>query len=492
MNKKEILKNTFTLLPDEFYTYEKERSFNNPEIFLFNYNLVETLGINEFLSEFSDDEKAEILSANKFIKKTKPISQAYAGHQFGHFNILGDGRALLLAELELDNNELYDIHLKGSGATVYSRGGDGLASFESVLREYLISEAMYGLKIPTTRSLAILKTNKKVYRNKIHDGAILVRLAKSHIRVGTFTYAKYLGTDKVRELADYTIKRHYKDLENTTNKYQGLLRKVIDRQASLIANWMGNAFIHGVMNTDNMLVSGETIDYGPCAFMDVYNPDTVFSSIDSMGRYRYSNQKYIGLWNLSRFAESLLPVLSADKHEAISFAENELDKYKIIFDKYYYEKMVSKIGFNKLSAEVKNLLDELLFLMYVNKADYTNTFVRLTLDLEDNDGTYLDLTADLFKSKEFEEWYNTWLEILKSNKISNEEAVSIMRENNPFIIPRNEMIEKVILECVNGKESSFKEYIKALKDPFNYNENNKRYQKVNIDFSKNYKTYCGT
>ena len=329
------LENSYESLPKRFYTYAEKSNFPKPNLVLWNEKLAKELEFPDSIG-LSDMEKAEIFSGNEFLDGTSPIAQAYAGHQYGYLNMLGDGRAMLLGEKVLSSGERFDVQLKGSGRTVYSRGGDGRSSLAPMLREYLISEAMAALGIPSTRSLAVVTTGEDIRRESLLPGAVLTRVASSHIRVGTFQFAASLEPSNLRALADYTIRRHFLHLANEKEdeKYRLFLRAVIERQASLIARWQSVGFIHGVMNTDNMAISGETIDYGPCAFMDEYNPKTVFSSIDRHGRYRYENQPPIAQWNLARFAETLLPLLSENEEEALLIANEEIMKFKPLYEEF--------------------------------------------------------------------------------------------------------------------------------------------------------------
>ena len=373
------LENTYINLPDIFYSKQKPSSVPNPQLVAFNYSLAKELKLD--IDYLTSKEGVEILSGNKVLEGTTPIAQAYAGHQFGYFTILGDGRAVLLGELITPKGERLDIQLKGSGETPYSRGGDGKASLGPMLREFIISEAMHGLNIPTTRSLAVVETGETVIRERLLPGAVLTRIASSHIRVGTFQYvASYGSTEELRSLADYAIERHYKELVNEDNKYLKFLKAVIEKQADLISKWQLVGFIHGVMNTDNITISGETIDYGPCAFMDTYNPNTVFSSIDRGGRYAYGNQPNIGAWDLARFAESLLPLLSENKDQAINLAQEGISEYPEIFKKKWLAGMRAKLGLFNEEVEDEALINELLSLMERYKADFTNTFRALTIN----------------------------------------------------------------------------------------------------------------
>ncbi|WP_297439519.1 YdiU family protein, partial [uncultured Clostridium sp.] len=379
----------------------------------------------------------------------------------------------------------FDIQLKGSGRTEFSRGGDGLATLSAMLREYIISEAMYGLKIETTRSLAVLKTSEKVLREEEMDGAVLTRVASSHIRVGTFAYAQRFGdTENVKELADYTLKRHF-DIESSGDKkdYLFLLKEVIKRQANLIASWQLVGFIHGVMNSDNMTISGETIDYGPCAFMDEYNPATVFSSIDREGRYAYANQPNMGGWNLARFAESLIPLLHEDREEAIKIAQNEIKEYSHLYKKVWMNGMRKKLGiFNEEIAD-EYLIDGILSIMQKYKVDYTNTFYYLTT------GRFDEL--EIHHTDEFEVWYKLWKQRLGRQDKSMEEARKLMRETNPVIIPRNHRVEEALASAKEGKYLILQYLLDALENPFDYSKDLEFYREVKKE-DKSYVTYCGT
>ena len=344
VNKSEIkLENTYITLPKEFYSQQLPWEVPSPEMVIWNNALATELGLN--LDFFLQPQGSEVLAGNKIIEGTTPIAQAYAGHQFGYFTMLGDGRAVLLGEYVTSKGERFDIQLKGSGRTPYSRGGDGKATLGPMLREYIISEAMKGLGIPTTRSLAVVTTGESVLRETGLPGAILVRMAKSHIRVGTFEYAnRMLNKEALKALADYTLERHYKEGKTEDQPYVYLLQEVVKRQARLISQWQLVGFIHGVMNTDNMTISGETIDYGPCAFMNRYKPETVFSSIDTSGRYSYQNQPKMAAWNLARFAEALVPLLAKKQEEAVQIAQTEIDQFSTLYRTFWYKGMREKLG----------------------------------------------------------------------------------------------------------------------------------------------------
>ena len=432
-----------------------------PQMVIFNQSLAKELGLNAVeLMKVPD-----IFAGNMLPPNAKPISQAYAGYQFGHFNMLGDGRAVLLGEQITPSNHRYDIQLKGSGLTPFSRGGDGYAALLPMLREYIISEAMFSLGIPTTRSLAVVLTGKDVIREKVLKGAVLTRVASSHIRVGTFNYISTYGTpEDTRILADYSIQRHFPDIQSEENKYILFFRKVAKLQAYLIANWQLVGFVHGVMNTDNMAISGETIDFGPCAFMDAYNPKTVFSSIDTRGRYAYGNQPKIGAWNLSRLAESLFPLFH--ENEAV----DAIEYYWECYNEAWMTGMRAKLGIaNEEEGDIA-LIAELLDLMAEHRLDYTNTFRTLSST----------------PMSELSTWYDKWQARLERQE---ENASDIMRTHNPAIIPRNYRVEEALVVAENGDLTVLYSLLSALSKPF---EDNEKYAQPPKPTSCRYKTFCGT
>lgn len=483
-NKNLKLENTYCELPNIFYSKEIPEKILNPKLVEFNKELAEDLGLD--LKFLNSDEGIQYLVGNKLLEGSTPIAQAYAGHQFGHFTMLGDGRAILLGEFISRNGQRFDIQLKGAGKTKYSRGGDGKAALGPMLREYIISEGMYGLKIPTTRSLAVISTGENVIREEILEGALLVRIAKSHIRVGTFQFARNFGdVEDLKKLADYTLNRHFKKDTYEGNPYLYLLKEVINNQAKLISKWQLVGFIHGVMNTDNMTISGETIDYGPCAFMDSYDINTVFSSIDINGRYAYGNQPKIGVWNLTRFAESLLPLLDDDIDNAIKIAEEALSNYGKLYNEYYFNGMRAKLGLFNKEEEDENLILSLLTIMNKFKADYTNTFLNLTLgNLEE---------MSIFKSDDFKKWYESRQARLAKQNKSRDEIKKLMQSNNPTVIPRNYIVENAIKAAVNNNDYSvINKFLEALKNPYDYSNISEEYSKIPEVPSCPYKTYCGT
>lgn len=507
------LTNTYCKLPGRFYTKPGPAYFPAPELLLFNEELAESLGIRFVMSGFTDHQKALIFSGNLILEGTEPLAQAYCGHQFGYFNLLGDGRAKLLGEWIGSDHIRYDIQLKGSGITMYSRGGDGKAVLSPMLREYMISEAMNGLGIPTTRSLAVVLTGETVLRDGLKKGAVLTRVAKSHLRVGTFQFARLGMKSDIEALADYAIDRHYPELNNIlkkgeNNRYIQFFKKITEIQAKLIAKWQLSGFIHGVMNTDNMSISGETIDYGPCAFMDTYDPSVVFSSIDANGRYRYENQPKIGKWNLARLAEALLPIADRNQERALEQLNETLSEFDGIYEEQWFIGMKEKLGLNpkkdtdssdqricifcETEREDKKLIDTLLRLMKAKKADYTNTFAGLTMIAGNIDAGYLSGTEGMFKDLEFLNWIKQWKE--RRSMISNNEEQEYegMKNINPFVIPRNHLVEEVLAEFEKGNKEPYLEFLQVLNRPYDYSENLQKYQELPLHPDPDYRTYCGT
>ncbi|MED2040022.1 YdiU family protein [Bacillus wiedmannii] len=478
------LDNSYTTLPQSFYTEIPPTPVSSPELVKLNHSLAISLGFNP--EELKKEVEIAIFAGNALPEGAHPLAQAYAGHQFGHFNMLGDGRALLIGEQITPSGKRFDIQLKGSGPTPYSRRGDGRAALGPMLREYIISEAMYALDIPTTRSLAVVTTGEPTYRETKLPGAILTRVASSHIRVGTFQYAAARGSiEDLQSLADYTIKRHYPEIEEHENRYTALLQEVIKKQASLIAKWQLVGFIHGVMNTDNITISGETIDYGPCAFMDNYDQGTVFSSIDTQGRYAYGNQPYMAAWDLARLAESLIPILHEDEEEALKIAQDEISKFSVQYENLWFLGMKKKLGLFSSEEQDQSLIEQLLKMMEKHKADYTNTFRSLTLNTIEN-------TA-LFESPEFKEWYKLWQSRLERQEESKENAYEMMKNNNPSIIPRNHRVEEALEAAVtNGDYSVMEKLLEALSNPYAYATEQEEYCVPPASTNRPYRTFCGT
>ncbi|MDH6369359.1 uncharacterized protein YdiU (UPF0061 family) [Paenibacillus sp. PastF-3] len=476
--------NSYAHLPESMFTRIKPTPVRKPELVILNEPLAATLGLNSTALHSKDG--VQYLAGNEVPEGTVSLAQAYAGHQFGHFTMLGDGRATLIGEQITPQGDRVDIQLKGAGRTPYSRGGDGRAGLGPMLREYIISEAMHSLGIPTTRSLAVVTTGETIIRETEQPGAILTRVAASHLRVGTFQYVVAWGTvEDLRTLADYTLQRHYPEVDSKENRYLFLLREVIGRQAELIAKWQLVGFIHGVMNTDNMALSGETIDYGPCAFMDVYHPETVFSSIDQQGRYAYGNQPGIASWNLARFAETLLPLLADDQEQAIRLAEEEIADFKERSYHHWLTGMRAKLGIFNEEVEDVALIEVLLDLMQKYRADYTNTFRALTLEK-------LEETA-LFGAAEFTKWQELWQARLSRQQQSKEVSLQLMRNSNPAIIPRNHRVEEALQAAVQQEDYSVMErLLKALSNPYAYSPEQDEYSALPKESARPYRTFCGT
>ncbi|RRD92671.1 YdiU family protein [Clostridiales bacterium COT073_COT-073] len=491
------LESTYQSLPERFYTKANPAIFPAPELVIFNEELAKELGLEKLMAELTPAEKAQLFSGMVFPEGSEPISQAYGGHQFGYFNILGDGRAILLGERLAANGQRYDIQLKGSGRTAYSRNGDGKAVIGPMLREYLISEAMYALKIPTSRSLAVSLTGEKIYRHDFLPGAVLTRVAASHLRVGTFQFAYMGGKEEIQALADYAIDRHYPQLNDfpisgIDNRYQKLLAAVIENQAELIAKWQLIGFVHGVMNTDNMTISGETIDYGPCAFLDEYNPAAVFSSIDSGGRYRYENQPPMGQWNLSRLADAMLPLIDGDEDTAVALATGELLNYAACFHDFWRNGMKEKLGISGENKADEAIIGDLLRFMEIHRADYTNTFVRLTLESGGHDGRYLQGTGELFADDKFIKWKELWKKRQQLSESRQDNIYQQMKAANPFVIPRNFRVEDALADFAKGNITTFLELLQALMHPYDYNSWHQKYQELSPKPMTGYRTFCGT
>ena len=474
--------NTYAKLPEILATKLVPVPVKKPKLIIFNNRLAKDLGLD--VNSVTEDDLTNLFSGNKLPAGSEPLAQAYCGHQFGHFVMLGDGRAIVLGEHLTPSGNRIDIQFKGSGRTPYSRSGDGRAALGPMLREYIISEAMHGLNIPTTRSLAVVATGEMVQREVALQGAVLTRVASSHLRVGTFQYlAARQDIKSLKELVSYTIKRHYPEFINSKNQALELLRIVIKKQAYLIAEWMRVSFIHGVMNTDNMTISGETIDYGPCAFMDYYDPKTVFSSIDLHGRYAFGNQPNIAEWNLARFAESILPLFDLDNKKAVSIAEQEINNFKDIFKNNFTKMMKGKLGLISNEIEDDKLMKDLFQLMFKNEADYTNTFVYLM------NGSVPQ--EKLIKDKNFIEWKNKWNSRLSRNQ-DIIKAKELMTKNNPIIIPRNHLIESALSKAEQGNLDEFNKLILALKDPYKDNGQYTGLKNPAPQSEKKYQTFCGT
>ncbi|WP_315798813.1 protein adenylyltransferase SelO [Bradyrhizobium sp. SZCCHNRI3043] len=483
--------NSYATLPDNFFARVAPTPVAAPRLIKLNRPLAAELGLNP--AELETPEGAEILAGKTVPEGAEPIAMAYAGHQFGHFvPQLGDGRAILLGEVVDRNGVRRDIQLKGSGPTPFSRRGDGRAALGPVLREYIVSEAMAALGIPTTRSLAAVVTGEQVYRGTALPGAVLTRVATSHIRVGTFQYfAARQDTDAVRRLADHVISRHYPDLAGTERPYHALLDAVITRQARLIADWLLVGFIHGVMNTDNTSVSGETIDYGPCAFMDGYDPKQVFSSIDEFGRYAFANQPRIAMWNLTRLAECLLPLFGGDKDQAIKEAEAALDGFAAQFTDAHQAGLRRKLGLFMQREGDQPLAQALFDAMAAARADFTLTFRRLSDAAGSGD---LSEVRALFEDPtDFDEWAQRWRRRLAEEPQTAAERGEAMRKVNPAFIPRNHRIEAVITAAVeNDDYAPFEELHAVLARPYDDQPDQAAYAEPPQPQERVLQTFCGT
>lgn len=485
--------NSYTRLPQLLYTRLDPTPVSSPTLVVLNERLAARLGLEaEYLRSGGG---IDVLAGNRVPQGSEPIAQAYAGHQFGHFNRLGDGRAILIGEQLTPDGTRFDVQWKGPGPTPYSRGGDGRAALGPMLREYIISEAMHALGIPTSRSLAVVATGEPVYRSEELQGAILTRVAASHIRVGTFQYAAAWGTeDDLRALADYTLNRHFPHIGQAEDRYAALLKETAARQAELIARWQLVGFIHGVMNTDNMAISGETIDYGPCAFMDSYDPATVFSSIDSQGRYAYGNQPRIAMWNLARLAEALLPLLHEEEEEAVRLAEAELAAFPEQYRKHWLQGMRAKLGLMSEEAEDEKLIQSLLEAMKQHDADYTNTFVALTLCSIDSQTETTAGTGALLGSESFRSWREQWRARLDRQPQPRSEAERLMRASNPALIPRNHRVEEALSAAEEGDLGVMERLLEALSQPYAYDRLPEKapYTEPPAPSGPRYRTFCGT
>lgn len=470
------LDHSYLKLPGLFHQPAVPVAVRSPRLVIFNRDLADSLGLDH-------QQSVGIFAGNELPEGANPSAQAYAGHQFGHFTTLGDGRAILLGEQLGPDGQRRDIQLKGAGRTAYSRGGDGRAALGPMLREYIISEAMHALGIPTTRSLAVVTTGEVVQRQEALPGAILTRVAASHIRVGTFEWAAAHGDrSALQALADYTLLRHFPGADHDGNPYQFLLDQVIRRQAALIAQWQSVGFIHGVMNTDNMAVSGETIDYGPCAFMDSYDPATVFSSIDHRGRYAYANQPRIAQWNLARFAEALLPLLHEDEEKAIEIGNREIEAFQTHFQREWLGRMRSKLGLFTEEAGDRALIDALLEWMHATHADFTSTFRGIS----EPDGAEKILTGHL-------DWLQEWRSRLGRQEQPLGEAGALMLASNPACIPRNHKVEEALAAASDlGDLTVMDRLLEVLAKPYETALGDEDYHLPPASGPRVYQTFCGT
>lgn len=477
------LETSYLSLPEAFYTRIAPTPVKAPRLVIFNHALAQELGLTLASNEAAG--LAQLFSGNVLPPNASPLAQAYAGHQFGHFNRLGDGRAHLIGEQLTPHGARVDIQLKGSGQTPYSRRGDGRAALGPMLREYLISEAMHALHIPTTRSLAVVATGEPVMRETMLQGAILTRVAASHLRVGTFEYAAARDDRAgLKALADYAIARHYPDVLQEDEPYRAFLSAVMARQANLIAAWMQVGFIHGVMNTDNMTISGETIDYGPCAFMDGFAMDRVFSSIDQHGRYALGNQPTIARWNLARFAETLLPLLHTDMTRAITIAEEAIDQFDTQFNTAWLNGMRNKLGMVGDDSADVSLIQRLFEWMQLSDADYTATFRDLM-----EEGVP---SPTIYQSPAFIAWHGDWQARLMRSGTARATLLNVMQSHNPIIIPRNQHVEDALAAAEEGDMTPFHRLLAAVQNPFEESDANIEFRLPPAHSNPNYQTFCGT
>ena len=487
LNDSPIRLQRYHTLPKVMFSESNTSGSSTPSLIELNENLLKEYGIDS--GWFKSKKGLMTLAGNDTELMNPPLAMAYSGHQFGHWvPILGDGRAHMLGQMKTYNDSLIDVQLKGSGRTNYSRGGDGRATLGSVLREYLISEAMAGLRIPTTRALAIIKTGDMVQRENIAPSAILVRTAASHIRVGTFQYASATQqVSVIKALADFVINQHFPEIEQHDDKYVALLNKVIEQQAELIAKWMLVGFIHGVMNTDNMSIVSETIDYGPCAFMDTFKSNRVFSSIDRYGRYAWDQQATIAVWNLNCLAETFLPLLDLKTKSAIVVVEEQLAKFTSKFNLFLQQGMIKKFGFHQCTGKHLEFISDSLIMLSKQKIDFTLFFNHLTnVNKGDTEGLFLELFSDREKGII---WLNEWQKL----KSDNPEIKLAMRQVNPVFIARNHQVEKAIRAAEDyGDYSLFKRFAKSLINPFEVSSDNEEFNFPPTPEEIITQTFCGT
>jgi len=480
--------NSYVPLGEVFYETIRPKPVRNPKLFLWNNVLAEELGLPEKLN-LSKESRARLFAGNDMLPGLEPIALAYAGHQFGNFvPQLGDGRAHLLGETMDRLGAIRDIQLKGSGPTSFSRGGDGRCALGPAIREFVMSEAMHALGVPSSRSLAVVTTGEEVYRETPQPGAVVTRVASSHLRVGTFEYfAVRENHEALKKLADYAISRHYPEIEASgPERYLLLLEKVIQRQIELVTEWLRVGFIHGVMNTDNTAISGETIDFGPCAMMGSYHPETVFSSIDRQGRYAYGNQPAIAQWNMARFADTLLPLINSDEQLAIDAASSLIADFSGQFKERYLQMMADKLGLAEPSTQDNELIMSLLSRMEQQQLDYTITFDRLTRSFSSE-------SDELIMGEELGDWYHQWRLMLENQPDTMKEIEERMRQANPLVIPRNHHMENVIRTCIErGEADAAEEFVKALSSPYTKTDKTWIFQDAPEDADEGYQTFCGT
>ncbi len=476
-----------------FYVKSSAEHAQQPMLVKLNDQLAKQFNLP--LDGLTPNQLAQIFSGNQLPIGAEPVAQAYSGHQFGHFSPqLGDGRALLVGELLDKVGKRFDLQLKGSGKTPFSRGGDGKSALAPVLREYIISEAMHKLNVPTTRALAAVTTGDNVCREKALAGGVFARIASSHVRVGTFQFFAARGElDKVKQLADYVINRHYPKALNASKPYLAMFEMIVSNQANLIAKWMLTGFVHGVMNTDNMTITGETIDYGPCAFMDIYNPETVFSSIDKNGRYAYKNQPNMALWNLARLAECLLPLINTDDNTAIEIITIALNQFTEQYKEYWLNGMRKKLGLTTKQPNDMALAEGFLSVLQHQNIDYTNSFRNLTASSK-------KIMVLFNNTALFKQWYNDWKNRCDAESMSgdaksilSDERVKRMNAANPIYIPRNHLVEAALKAATSdGDYSQFEKLISVLENPFKQRQGLEKYAAPAPQEFGNYKSFCGT
>ncbi len=480
--------NSYASLDEIFYERTQPIPVKSPQLFLWNSDLAEQLMIPNDLKH-DPVALAQAFSGNSTMPGSDPVATVYAGHQFGSFVYqLGDGRAHLLGEVLDQYGQRWDIQLKGSGRTSFSRGGDGRCALGPAVREFIMSEAMNALGVPTTRCLAVVTTGEPVFRETPLPGAVVTRVASSHLRIGTFQYFAARGDrEALKTLCNYTINRHYPELQNEgQNPYLSLLDKFIEKQIQLVVEWMRVGFIHGVMNTDNTSLSGETIDYGPCAMMGIYDPKTVYSSIDMMGRYAFGNQPDILHWNLARFAECLLPLIDADGNKAVDQVRPYIAEFPGRFEKKYMKMMAKKLGLTSYRQEDQKLIVSVLNRLKDQRLDYTVTFDLLTRSLSSE-------SAASQMQNELGECFDLWQKRFSEQPSVTQNAKELMRQHNPVVIPRNHHVEKVIKACEQtGKARSAEMFLEVLRSPYKEIEQTSGYQDPPSDGDRDYKTFCGT
>jgi uncharacterized protein YdiU (UPF0061 family) len=470
----------FAAAPQQLLASAQPQPASNPQWLAFNQQLAEQLGIPSNWQ--ASDQGLQLYAGNQLPDCLKPIALGYAGHQFGHFVArLGDGRAVLLAELETATDQHVDVQLKGAGTTEFSRSGDGRAPLGPVMREFIVSEAMHALGIPTTRALAAVTTGDWVYREQRLPGAVLTRVASSHLRVGTAQYVASFNDDNLRrQFADYVIARHYPECAHQEQPYQALYSAIIDRQAMLVAQWMSVGFIHGVMNTDNMTLSGETIDYGPCAFMEQYDANTVFSAIDRAGRYAYKNQPAIALWNLARLGEAWLPLMAAEPNQAIDQATGLVNQFPQRYEQHYYRIMANKLGLTECQHDDRALIDALLQILATLQLDYTNSLRWLA-------------EGELAEHQSLRAWQQQWQQRLAQQAQPIAQVYAAMKQQNPAVIPRNHWLEAAITQTQeSGELTLFNELMTVLRTPYEFPATLSQYTLPATPEQRVQRTFCGT